>query len=846
MTLAEQGAKAHIALKYIDVCSIEVGASVSIVPVTLTTVARKHWQSPGPAGQPRAIAIALWFALAMATSGCSTAPIRTEASAKMQAGEYELALSVLAKGLRDYPEDIELKSAYARSREVAIAQLLSSGASERLTGQMDAAEKSARRLLAIDPGNAKARALLLDLERDRRTAAAVQTAEKAHTSGSLDAALALVESALKDNPRHPELLALQQRIELDQRTREESTRRRLAETRPVTLAFREAGLQPLLEALSKATGVNFILDKDVRQDIRATVFLRNTRIEDALELVTRTNQLAMKILDATTVLIYPNTPDKQREYQDLLVRAFYLNSISAKQAAATLQTMLKVRDPVVDERANLVIIRDTPERVRVAERLLALQDFSEPEVMLEVEVLEVNTSRLTELGIRIPDSFSLVPLPASGSPPLTLSDLQNLTSDRVAVTTPTVTLNLRRELGDTNILANPRIRAKNKEKARVLIGDKLPVITSTATSTGFVSENVQYLDVGLKLEVEPLVHLDDEVSMKVNLEVSSLAREIRTAGGSLAYQIGTRSATTTLQLKDGQTQLLAGLISRADRTTSNRIPGLGDLPVLGRLFSSQKDEGLRTEIVLSITPRVIRNIRRPDINLAEFWSGSESHFRVRPLALTTIAQPTAKSDSPAGAAIAPSAAPAQGSSTAGGAVAKSPGRPGSASDIEPQGPPPTNAGTEKPVQVASMSLPSGSQWGLRIDAPANVASGGDFAVHIVARADVAVRGMPVEVVYDSERLTLLDVEEGGLLRQGGAAVSITKQIQPDVGRAVFGVLRNVQDGAKGTGVVATLRFKAQGAGSARVTVQAASAIGAPSGTVAAPLPAPATIEVGKP
>src|SRR5687767_10038942 len=145
---------------------------------------------------------------------------------------------------------------------------------------------------------------------------------------------------------------------------------------------------------------------------------------------------------------------------------------------------------------------------------------------------------------------------------------------------------LRQQDASTNVLANPRIRVKNKEKARIHIGDRVPVITTTAAATGgFVSESVSYLDVGLKLEVEPLVHLEDEVGIKVALEVSNIAREVRGVGSStLVYQIGTRNATTVLRLRDGETQVLAGLINDDDRRTANRVPGIGDWPVIGRLF----------------------------------------------------------------------------------------------------------------------------------------------------------------------------------------------------------------------------------------------------------------------
>jgi general secretion pathway protein D len=159
----------------------------------------------------------------------------------------------------------------------------------------------------------------------------------------------------------------------------------------------------------------------------------------------------------------------------------------------------------------------------------------------------------------------------------------------------------------------------------------VPVITTTAAATGgFVSESVSYLDVGLKLEVEPLVHLEDEVGIKVALEVSNIAREIRTVGSNtLTYQIGTRNANTHLRLRDGETQILAGLINDVDRRTANRVPGIGDMPMLGRLFSHTSDTIGRTEVVLLITPHLVRVLARPDARSIEFAAGTESSTGAR-------------------------------------------------------------------------------------------------------------------------------------------------------------------------------------------------------------------------
>jgi general secretion pathway protein D len=302
------------------------------------------------------------------------------------------------------------------------------------------------------------------------------------------------------------------------------------------------------------------------------------------------------------------------------------------------------------------VIKDTPDAVRLAERLIATQDLAEPEVMLQVEVLEMSTTRLLELGIKFPDSVAWSLVGAAGIPGVvSLPEWLNRGSELVQLrfTDPLFLVSFLQQDGSTNVLANPRIRVKNKEKARVHIGDRVPVITTTAAATGgFVSESVSYLDVGLKLEVEPIIYLEDEVGIRVGLEVSNIAREIRTVGSNtLTYQIGTRNATTMLRLRDGETQILAGLINDQDRRTASRVPGVGDLPVLGRLFSHTRDETLKTEIVLLITPRLVRTLARPDARLMEFAAGTEastgSPAGAVPLVLPPQPQPPAPAKPPA-------------------------------------------------------------------------------------------------------------------------------------------------------------------------------------------------------
>jgi general secretion pathway protein D len=294
-----------------------------------------------------------------------------------------------------------------------------------------------------------------------------------------------------------------------------------------------------------------------------------------------------------------------------------------KAVATTLKTLAKLRDIVVDERLGLIMVRDTPEAIRVAERLVSLQDQAEPEVMLEMEVLEVDRSKLVELGVEWPSQLSLSPLTAANQT-LTLSQLAHLKPSTTQATIGSLNVNVNATDGDSNILANPRIRVRNKEKAKILIGDRVPVITTTSTATGFVADSVSYLDVGLKLEAEPTIYLDNDVAIKVNLEVSSITSQNTAKDGTVTYQLGTRNASTVLRLRDGQTQILAGLINDQDTASSNKVPYLGDVPLLGRLFGSTQNNKARTEILLSITPHVVRSLQRAGLSSTDFDSGTDA------------------------------------------------------------------------------------------------------------------------------------------------------------------------------------------------------------------------------
>ena len=564
---------------------------------------------------------------------CASQPYQVPASSPNIKNESELAS--LENEAAKNPSNLVLRAHIARQKEVLVDFLCGEANIIRLNGELDEADALYDRVLKINPASPRGQAGKLDVQAARRHLEWIVQAERSIETNNFSAAEQKLHKVLVEDKRNSKAKVLLKKI--SQRKEVEgglSPTLRTSFNKPVTLEFREAGLRNIFEIISRTGNINFIFDKEVKADVKATIFVRNIRIEDAIKILLSTNQLQHKMLSENTILIYPNTANKLKEYQELTVRSFYLANADVKQTASLIKTIAKTGDIHVDEKLNLIVIRDTPDVIRLAEKLIDAQDMAEPEVMLEMEVLEVSRNKLQELGIRYPEQLAVSALSATGTPgSLTVDEWRNLNSGtiRVSVTNPAFVLNLRKIDTDTNLLANPRIRVRNRENAKIHIGERVPVITTTSTANVGISDSVAYLDVGLKLDIVPNVYLDDEVAMKVGLEVSNILETIITASGTQTYRLGTRNTATTLRLKNGETQVLAGLIQDDERKTANKVPGLSSLPVIGRLFSSNNDSKIKTEIVLLITPRVLRNIVQPEIDVTEFSSGTADSIGKTPI-----------------------------------------------------------------------------------------------------------------------------------------------------------------------------------------------------------------------
>ena len=562
---------------------------------------------------------------------CSTAKVaQKEANELIEAGQYEAGLARIEDGLRENPRDTELHLALSHGRARSITALMTEADQDRAKRSFAAARMGYGRVLTIEPNNRRAQDSLRQLDYLRSMDEKLELARGDLRRGDIYGADRQVKQILELDPKNDGALELQGSIRLVQsRNVVQYPQLRTRLDRPVTLEFRDANLKTIFEVLSQVAGLNFIFDKDLRPDMKATIFVRDVRIEDAVTLLLQQNQLHQKVVNENTLLIYPDSPQKLKDYQELVMRTFYLTSIDANTALNMIKTMLKTRDVFVDERLNTLTMRDSEDAVRMAEKLLQSQDQSNPEVVLEVEVMEVARQRILELGLQWPNTFGV--LNSAGGDVTVLDQLKGITSSRISIS-PSPQAKINAQDNDINTLASPVIRVSNREQARIHIGQRVPIISATAvpsTQGPVITESVTYLDVGLKLEVQPTVHLNNEVAIKIALEVSNATPLQPTRQGTIPVQVDTRNAQTTLRLHDGETQILAGLVRNDHGATGNKIPGLGDIPWLGRLFGSNKDTVGQSELVLSITPRIVRNLPYQSPSDMEFPTGTETSMHIQ-------------------------------------------------------------------------------------------------------------------------------------------------------------------------------------------------------------------------
>jgi general secretion pathway protein D len=561
--------------------------------------------------------------------GCATGKSTAPSDSASTAGKTPAEIA-----LEKNPNDRQAKIRVFYERYRRINGQFEAAEAALAAGNRDLARQHYNEVLRIDPGNPRARNSLQKIEDAVEHDAQVARAQALLGQSKPDEARSLLRQVIIEDPDHERARALFDGIEAREAKMLVAPRKlKPTGSGTVTLEFRDASLRNIFEVISRTSGINIILDPSVRPDLRASIFVKDASVVEVIDFLLLMHQLDKKVLTDNSVLIYPIS--KALQYDDLILRTFYLNHADAKQTASLIKAMLPIKDVFVDEKLNMLSLKATYEHLEAVEKLIADEDLPDPEVLLDVEILEIRRTELTDIGIAFPDTLTLlsersingtdnnggndVDGDGIADSALTLEDFSGINRARIGVS-PGLAIRLLRQDGESNLLANPRIRVKNREKAKIHIGDKIPIPVTTigAGNNSFIGQSANYLDVGLKLDVEPRVMLNNEVSIRISLEVSNATF----TAGSLFPTIGTRNTSTVLMSGDGETQVLAGLISDEDRNTIQKVPGLSSLPIIGRLFTKPREEEAKTEIVLLITPHVVRNLQPPSANTTEFYSGT--------------------------------------------------------------------------------------------------------------------------------------------------------------------------------------------------------------------------------
>ena len=734
-------------------------------------------------------------------AGCTTAASLHRAGlTAVTRGEYETGVAELSQAVTLAPGNVAYRLDYQTRREYAVDTLIAQADAAQRSGQLDGAGALYRRILAVDPQNSRAREGLEAIERGRRHDATLQAARQDFEHKDFDAAEVKVQGILSEDAAFAPARELAAAIKAARGPVTVTPRLQARGNHRVTLQLRDAPTKMVFEVLQRETGINFILDKDVKGDAKTTIFVQDVPVEQAIDLVIDQNALARTILADNTVLIYPNIASKQKDYEQQVVRTFYLTNAAPKDVENLFKTVLGTKTLYVDERANLIVMRDSPDVVRMAEKLVASIDIAEPEVMLEVEVLEISRSRVQDLGVQYPTSVSLTAnsvgtaasSAAAGAGGLVLYDLAHQNTSTVGVSGVSVTLNAMKQAGLVDTLASPRIRVRNKEKAKILIGSKEPVITNSVTPVAsgvpVVTGSVQYLDVGLTLDVQPTVYLDSDVAIKLALEMSSILKQVTTQSGTIAYEIGTRNANTMLRLRDGETQVLGGLIQMTDTHTANTIPGLGDIPLLSHLFGTHHADLEKDELVLSITPHIIRMQRQPASDDAEFWYGTETRagtgpYNATPGSAGSAGQPASGATAPSAPAAPPALPDTAGTPTTGEPAAGRPGAAATGTDpAAPPGPGSTLASATAPAGATAVVAPAALKAAAPAERPPITAPPATVAANIapLAAADGAA-GTSVAVAAGTVTTPAAAAAGVAAASSGASALTLDGPAQAKVG-----------------------------------------------------------------
>ena len=729
--------------------------------------------------------LALSGVLLIALTGCGASrQAYTRGKEAQSAQDFDTAMAQYKIALDQHPDNVEYRLRYEKSRFAAAFNHFDKGRRAADKGDLQTAKQEFTHVLEIDPSHVLAQQEIAKINEIQSTPPGKKPEPE------------LKYDDLKESTRTDPSVGAQLQPKI---------------SGPIDIHMPNQDSRVAFETLAQLAGLNVIFDPDFRAT-RIPIDLNKVDIYEALDIVALQTRTFWKPVNQTTILVSPDNQTKRRDYEELVLKTIYLsNSVTATEiteAITALRTLLNMRYLAQSTSANAIIVRDTADRIAIAEKIISDIDKAKPEVVVDVTVLEVDRNTLRQLGIQPPTSTSLtftnpaVANPSSTSSTTTatgttgttttgttttnansvaLNDLRALNTANFSLTIPQTVAQFLATSSDTKLIQNPQIRATDGKLASIRIGQRVPVASGSfqpafVGATGTPVVQFQYVDVGVNLDMTPHVLLNREVSMTVLVQVQALAGNSN-IGGVNQPIFTNRSIQHEIRLAEGETNILGGIITDNESTSLSGIPGLKDIPILKYFFAQETKTLDRTEIIVMLTPHIVRMPNIQEANMRGLYTGSETVPRLR----TSAAVPAIGGTSPAPAPT-------------GQLPAVTPVPPGT-----PSIPPATSPATtpQPDLQPANATIAFSP-------APIMLTPAGQTVVNITVNGN-DILGTDLTFTFDSSSFRIVEMREGGFLSRDGQIVTVVQRLETGSGTATISLERPLNaPSVSGSGNLVTL------------------------------------------
>ncbi len=706
--------------------------------------------------------------------------------------QYEAAYDFYKQAYDLKPKDLRYRAAFEHARFEAAASIVHRGQKLREEGKLDEAIAEFQKALTVDPSLFIAKQELLRTQK------------------------------MINDQQNPPPQAAGPPSSLERRIHEATGPVELAAISniPITIKMTDKS-DTVYRTVGQLAGINVLLDPDYTpRPIK--VELNGVSLEEALQITALESKTFWRPVTSNTIFVAADNPAKRKELEQSVLKTFYLTNLSQP---TELQDVVNAIRAVLDVQRvqqllsqNALVVRGTPDQIALAQKLVEDLDKARPEVIIDIAVMQVSKDRSRTLGLNPPTSATVqlqnnlntttttgttnsgtggTVTQSTGSNGINLNTLGNLNATNFQVTIPAANLSVLMSNSDTKLIQNPQIRALDGQKASLKIGDRVPVATGSFQPgiggvgiNPLVNTQFQYLDVGVNIDITPRVHANGEVTLKMTMDVSAVTGQ-QNIGGISQPIIGQRKIEHEIRLKDGEANLLGGIMEDQQTKQLSGIPGLAQIPILKYLFGQTTQDHSENEIVFAVVPHIIRATDVNEMNQRAIDIGTattiELHHAPRP-------------------AVAPSASTAQ------------PGQNGNPS-IVPIGSAPNQPARPNPSQPAGQNNPGGNPSFLFDPPQIQAEKGNTFAVNLLISGAQNVYSVPVQLNYDPKMLQLVNVSNGGFLSQDGQVVTLVHREDESMGQSQITASRpSGAGGVSGQGAVVTVTFEAKASGQTPLTI----------------------------